>query len=51
MVVWAEEVIEEGLCHVGVPGEWVVEDLLEETCSRGQGTGSVQMRMYFSSDA
>lgn len=43
MVEWAEVVIAEGLCHVGVPGEWVVEDLLEETCSRGQETGSVQM--------
>lgn len=44
MVVWAEVVIEEDSCHVGVPGEWAVVDLLEETCNRGQETGSVQMR-------
>uniref|UniRef100_A0A672NR63 Oxysterol-binding protein 2-like n=1 Tax=Sinocyclocheilus grahami TaxID=75366 RepID=A0A672NR63_SINGR len=37
--------------HVGVPGEWAAEDLQEETCNRGQETGSVQMRMYFSSSA
>lgn len=51
MVVWAEVGIEEGSCHVEVPEEWAVEDLLEETCSRGQETGSVQMRTYFSSGA
>lgn len=51
MVVWAEVVIEEDSCHVGVPGEWAVEDLQEETCNREQETGSVQMRMYFSSGA
>lgn len=44
MVEWAEVGIEEGSCHVGVPEEWAVEDLLEETCSREQETGSVQMR-------
>lgn len=51
MVVWAEVVIEEDSCHVGVPGEWAVVDLLEETCNRGQETGSVLMRMYFSSSS
>lgn len=48
---WVEVGIEEGSCHVGVPEEWVVEDPLEETCSRGQETGSVQTRMYFSGGA
>lgn len=43
MVGWVEVVIEVDSCLVVVPGEWAVVDQPEETCSRGQETGSVQM--------